>query len=65
MLPALVKISHGKSRCVINIPAKWARDLGLDKAGFALVVKKGSNKLEVKRYDSEKDFEEYIQGNQS
>lgn len=62
MLPALVKISHGKSRCVINIPAKWARDTGLDKADFALVIKKGSNKLEVKRYDGEEDVKEYIQG---
>jgi len=65
MLPAMVKISHGKSRCVINIPAKWARDTGLDKAKYALIVKKGSNKLEIKRYDSDKDFKEYIQGDQS
>lgn len=60
MLPALVKITHGKSRCVINIPAKLAKDVGLDKADFALVVKKGSNKLEVKRYDSEEDVKEYL-----
>jgi len=60
MVPALVKISRGKSRCVINIPVKLAKAIGLDKADFALVIKKGSNKLEVKRYDSDEDYAEYI-----
>lgn len=61
--PKVVKVTHGKGRCVINIPAKWARDTGLDKADHALVARKGLNKLEVSVFHGTEDFKEYIPGN--
>jgi len=61
MWPVLVKITGNKSRHVINIPVKLARETGIDKADFVLITKFAKNKLEVKRYDTEKDYSEYIQ----
>lgn len=59
--PRPVKITHGRGRCVINIPADLARDMGLDKAEYALVWMKGNNKLEVKVFHGTEDFKEYVQ----
>jgi len=59
--PKTVKVTHGRGRCVINIPAEWARDIGLDQAGYALISRKGVNKLEVKAFHGTEDFEEYVQ----
>ncbi len=56
----LAKVSHSKSSHKINIPIELARETGLDKAEVVLIVKTGENKLEVKRYDGEKDLEEYV-----
>ncbi len=56
----LAKVSHSKSSHKINIPIELARETGLDKAEVVLIVKRGENKLEVKRYDGEKDLEEYV-----
>ena len=58
--PKKVKVTHGKGRCVINIPAKWARDVGLDKAEYALIAMKGPKKLEVKKFHGPEDFKEFI-----
>lgn len=65
MVPMAVKIVHSKSSHKINIPIALAREMGFDKADFALVVKKGNNKLEVKRYDKAEDGAEYFQGNRT
>lgn len=62
-LPFLVKIGHTRSSCKLNIPIGLARSIGLDKAKHVIVIKRGSNKLEVKRYESAKDYQEYVQGN--
>jgi len=62
MWPVQVKITKGKSRTVINIPAKIARELGFDRAKYCLIKKIGEKKLEVKRYDGEEDFKEYVSG---
>ncbi len=56
----LAKVSHSKSSHKINIPIELARETGLDKAEVVLIVKTGENKLEVKRYEGEKDLEEYV-----
>lgn len=56
----LVKVSHSKSSHKINIPIEVARATGIDKAEVVLIVKIGSKKIEVKRYDGEKDLKEYI-----
>lgn len=60
--PQLVKVGHTQSSCKLNIPIKVARKLGLDKAEYVLMIKCGEKKLEVKRYDSKEDYEEYVQG---
>lgn len=59
----LVKVSHSKSSHKINIPIELARATSMDKAEVVLIVRIGENKLEVKRYDGEKDLKEYIQEN--
>jgi len=59
----IVKVTSNKSRHVINIPADMAREIGIDKADHVIITKSGNNKLEVKRYDSEKDVAEYISRN--
>jgi len=64
MRPMAVKVSHGKSFHRINIPVSLAREVGLDKADWVLIVTRGDKKLEVKRYDKEEDGAEYFQGNQ-
>ena len=57
---AVIKITHSKSSHKINIPMNIARAIGIDKAEHVIIVKKGENKAEIKRYDSLKDFEEYV-----
>jgi len=61
MWPSIVKVTKYKSSSVINIPIKLARETGIDKSEYVLITKLANNKLEVKRYDSEKDIAEYIQ----
>lgn len=56
----LVKVSHSKSSHKINIPIDLARETKMDKAEVALIVRTGENKLEVKKYDGEKDLKEYL-----
>lgn len=58
--PGKVKITHGRGRCVINIPAKWARDMGLDKAEYALIARKGRKKLELEVFHGPEDYKKYI-----
>lgn len=58
--PAQVKITHGKGRCVINIPAKLARETGLDKAEYALIARKGRKKLEVSAFHGPQDYKKYV-----
>lgn len=62
LVPMTVKIMHSKSSHKINIPIALAKEVGFDKAEYALVVSKGNNKLEIKRYDKEEDIIEYVQG---
>jgi len=62
MWPYQVKVTSNKSRHVINIPAKLARETGIDKADYVLITKSADNKLEIKRYDSEIDYKEYLEG---
>lgn len=59
-LPKVVKITHGRGRCVINIPRVWARELGLDKAECAFITKKPGKKLEVKVYEGSWDYKRYV-----
>ena len=61
----LVKVSHSKSSSKINIPVDIAKETGIDKAKFVLIVKTGRNKIEVKKYDSPKDLKEYVQENKT
>jgi len=61
MWPSIVKVTKYKSSSVINIPIKLARETGIDKSEYVLITKSANNKLEVKRYDNEKDIAEYIQ----
>lgn len=60
MWPIKVKITKGHCRTVINIPVKIAREIGLDQADYCLIMKIKENKLEVKRYDGEEDYKEYV-----
>lgn len=57
----IVKVTSNKSRHVINIPAEMARETGIDKVNHVIITKSGKKKLEIKRYDSERDIAEYIQ----
>lgn len=56
----IVKVSHSKSSHKINIPIELAKAMSIDKVKHVLIVKKGENKLEVKRYDGPEDLKEYI-----
>jgi len=56
----LVKVSHSKSSHKINIPIDLAKATNIDEAKMVLIVRTGENKLEVKKYDGEKDIKEYI-----
>ena len=56
----LVKVSHSKSSNKINIPIDMAVATGIDDAEVVLIVRMGEKKLEVKRYDGEKDLKEYV-----
>jgi hypothetical protein len=58
MWPIQVKITHGKSRTVINIPVKIARDIGFDRAEYCLITKSGDKKMEVIVYEGPKDYRE-------
>lgn len=58
--PAKVKITHGRGRCVINIPAKWARDMGLDEAEYALIHRTQRKILEVTAFHGPEDYKKYI-----
>ena len=58
--PKKVKVTHGKGRCVINIPAELARRMGLDKADYALIAMNEPNKLEVRTYNGPEDYKEYV-----
>lgn len=62
VVPMVVKVIHSKSSHKINIPIALATETGFDKADYAMVVSKGDNKLEIKRYDKEEDIIEYVQG---
>jgi len=57
---SLVKVSHSKSSHKINIPIDMAKLTSIDKAEVVIIVRTGEKKLEVKRYDGEKDLKEYI-----
>ncbi len=59
--PKLVKITHGKGRCVINVPARWARELDLDKSEYALLHKVGDRILEVLPFRGGEDYKQYVQ----
>lgn len=54
--PAVVKITHGKGRCVINIPTRLARETGLDQAEYALIRQTGKRKLEVREFHGPEDY---------
>ena len=56
----VAKVSHSKSSHKINIPIELAKETGMDKAKVVLLIKTGENKLEVKKYDGEKDLKEYV-----
>ena len=62
MWPSIVKVTRNKSRHVINIPISLARETGIDKTEYVIITKSAKNKLEVKRYDKERDLAEYISG---
>uniref|UniRef100_A0A6H1ZR10 Uncharacterized protein n=1 Tax=viral metagenome TaxID=1070528 RepID=A0A6H1ZR10_9ZZZZ len=61
MWPNIIKVTKDRGHAKINIPITLARETGIDKSEYVLITKSANNKLEVKRYDSEKDIAEYIQ----
>lgn len=61
----MVTVSHSKSSHKINIPIDIARATGIDKVGEVIVIKKGDNKIEVKRYEEEGDLKEYFSDNKA
>lgn len=56
----IVKVSHSKSSHKINIPIEIARATGIDKIKHVLIIKKGDQKLEIKKYGGPEDLKEYI-----
>jgi len=56
----VIKITHSKSSNKINIPIDIARAIGIDKAEHVIIVKKGENKAEIKRYDGLESYKEYV-----
>ena len=58
--PAQIKVGHTASSCKINVPIRLARMIGLDKAKQVLIVKSGPKHLEVKVYEGQEDYKEYI-----
>ena len=61
----IATIMHSKSSNKINIPISYAEAMGFDKADKVIITRKGDKKLEVKRYDGEKDLKEYFQDNKT
>jgi len=56
----VAKVSHSKSSSKINIPIDIARATGIDKTKYVLIIKRGKNRLEVRRYAGTEDLKEYI-----
>jgi len=61
----VVTVTKSKSSCKINIPVDLARATGIDKANEVILVVRGNNKIEVKRYDKEEDLKEYLSYNKA
>lgn len=56
----VIKVTHGKASHKINIPVDIARATGIDKAEYVIIVKKGADKAEVKRYDGPESCKGFI-----
>lgn len=56
----VITVSHSRSSHKINIPIDIARETGIDKSECVIIVKKGNNKAEIKRYDKTSDLNEYL-----